>query len=301
LHVPLPAPEINSLLFENSRINIRPKPMDNQPAPLQPIVLNQPNQVNPIQKQKKSATKLLLGVVVILILVVVGLMSYFVLSQKSAKPTASVKKTASNSAETKKDLKIGYVTALEGLNLRQEPNTDSNKILLLPEGTEVSIIGTDGDWYYVETTTKGYVAKDYIASTKPEKTLLKTFKDADSPFNFLYPDVYKVTLKKIDELNLEYSFVSSDSYGGFKVVKELGLSTLGNYALKNYGGAKKTACAVQFSAARKECEQLETSDGTLYLLLIDNTLYKITYLKTEGGALADINNLVFYSLFFKES
>ena len=75
---------------------------------------------------------------------------------------------------------------------------------------------------------------------------------------------------------------------------------MGNYALKNYSAAKKGACSVQFAASRKECEQLETDTGTLYLLLIETTLYKISYLKTEGGTLADINNIVFYTMFFKD-
>lgn len=276
--------------------------MESQSASPQPVIHNQPKENNPIQRQNKSLKKLVIGVVVILLLAIVGIIIFFVFSGNSAKQPKSSKKIATKSAipETKKDIKIGYVTALEGLNLREEPSLDARKILLLPAGTEVEIIGTEGDWYYVEAQTKGYVAKEYIDSQKPEKTLLKRFKDEGSPFNFLYPDVYSVTFKKIDETNFEYSFVSSDSFGGFKVVKELGLATLGNYALKNYPGAKKTACAIQFASERKECEQLETTEGTLYLLLIENSLYKITYLKTEGGALADINNLVFYSLFFKD-
>ena len=276
--------------------------MENQTAPPEPIVLNQPSSQQKLTKPKNSSSKTLSIIVIILLLLgILGLVIFvFFKNQKSSEPK-STKKEASIAATTgnKEDSDIGYVTALEGLNLREQPSTDSNKILLLPEGTKVQILGTDNDWYYVEAQTKGYVAKEYITTQKPKKPALLVFNASESPFNFLYHDVYKVSFKNIDASNFEYGFSSSDSYGGFLVATEKGFSTLGNYALKNYPTAKKSACAVQFAASRKECEQLETDSGTLYLLLIETTLYRISYLKTEGGTLADINNIVFYTMFFK--
>lgn len=277
--------------------------MENITAPPEPIVLNQPNPQQNLSKPKSSSSKTLVVIaILVLILIVVGLIGFIFLGRAKPEETKSTEKQASSSANTdsKKTANIGYVTALEGLNLREQPSTDSNKILLLPEGTRVQILGTDNDWYYVEAQTKGYVSKEYISTTKPEKPALLVFNAPESPFNFLYHDVYKVSFKSSDPNNFEYSFTGADSYGGFSITTEKGLMTLGNYALKNYPTAKKTACAVQFAAHRKECEQLETDSGTLYLLLIDTTLYKITYLKTEGGTLADINNIVFYTMFFKD-
>ncbi len=277
--------------------------MENQTVPPEPIVLNQPNLPQKLTKPKSSSSKTLVVIArLVLILIVVGLIGFIFLGRAKPEETKSTEKQASSSANTdsKKTTDIGYVTALEGLNLREQPTTDSNIILLLPEGTQVQILGTDNDWYYVEAQTKGYVSKEYISTTKPEKPALLVFNASESPFNFLYHDVYKVVFKNTGANNFEYSFTSSDSYGGFSVTTGKGFSTLGNYALKNYSAAKKGACSVQFAASRKECEQLETDTGTLYLLLIETTLYKISYLKTEGGTLADINNIVFYTMFFKD-
>lgn len=277
--------------------------MENQTVIPQPsVVLQPPNQpFNGNRATKNSLKPLLIGLSVVLILIIGGLLAYIFVFNQSKKTTQEPKKEASTSAKTTTNTasNIGYVTAPEGLNMREQPSVDSKKLLLLPAGTEVEIIGTENSWYFIEAQTKGFVSKDYVSSEKPDKTILKVFKEAASPFNFLYPSVYQVTFKNPDEKTFEYSFTSSDSYGGFHIEKETGLVTLGNYALKNYPGAKNAVCSVQFANSRKECEQLATDNGTLYLLLIDNTLYKITYLKTEGGALADINNLVFYSMFFK--
>lgn len=274
--------------------------MDNLSA--NPVVT--PNQplIQPSNKNNSVNKKVLILIVIVLLLIVLGLL-VFILFGKNSKPTKTADKQATSSAEqkTKAEAKIGYVTALEGLNLREEPSTDAAKILLLPEATQVKILGSDGDWYYIEAQTKGYVAKEFISSQKPDKPSLVVFNEENSPFNFLYHDVYKINYKKIDDNNFEYSFISSDSYGGFHITTETGFVTLGNYALKNYPQGKKTTCAVQFAESRKECEQVETDSGTIYLVLFNTTLYKISYLKTEGGTLADINNIVFYSFYLKET
>lgn len=266
-----------------------------------------PNQSNPpLPTLKQSEPKLpvskliYLLVFTFLILVILGLVYILFISPKLKKPdqTKPVQQ-ASVSAKPKEDnFSVGYVNAPEGLNLRQSPSSDSVKILLLPNGTELQIISNEGDWYFVESQTKGFVAKEFVTSSKPKGTVLKTFKDDLSPFSFLYPDIYKVSFAKTDT-DLEYSFTGNDSYGGFKVETQTGFSTIGNYALKNYPGAKTGACSPQFAATRKECEELTTDSGTLYLLLVNTTLYKISYLKTEGGLLTDLKNLVFYSLYFK--
>ena len=194
--------------------------MENQTVPPEPIVLNQPNLPQKLTKPKSSSSKTLVVIArLVLILIVVGLIGFIFLGRAKPEETKSTEKQASSSANTdsKKTTDIGYVTALEGLNLREQPTTDSNIILLLPEGTQVQILGTDNDWYYVEAQTKGYVSKEYISTTKPEKPALLVFNASESPFNFLYHDVYKVVFKNTGANNFEYSFTSSDSYGGFSV------------------------------------------------------------------------------------
>lgn len=252
------------------------------------------------QLRKFPPTNLIfISIFVIMVLALIGFgLYFFVFNKKEVAKTDSSQKIATQSSKQEEKFDTGYVTALEGLNLRAEPSLEADIILLLPVGTELKITGEDGDWYLVEAQTKGFVAKEFVSKEKPKGTVLKVFREEESPFYFLYPQVYKVKFTKTDN-TYEYSFTGNDSFGGFKVETQTGLVTLGNYALKNYPQATRSSCDIQFAASRKECEKLNTEQGTIYLVLIDTTLYKISYLKTEGGLLTDINNLVFFSMYFK--
>ncbi|HEY4694977.1 MAG TPA: SH3 domain-containing protein [Candidatus Nanoarchaeia archaeon] len=250
------------------------------------------------QEPKPRLKKLLIfSAVVILGLLLISAVYFLFIQEGSPKTRDKEQKIATQEAQSKTESKfsLGYVTAQEGLNLREEPSLEANIILLLPYGTQVEIVATEEAWYLINANAQGFVAKEFIASTKPPGTALKVFKEEGSPFNFLYPEIYQVSLKQTDNV-YEYYFTGGDSFGGFRVEAEDGFATIGNYALKNYPGSAKGSCAVQFAASRKECEQLQTANGTLYLVLFKTTLHKISYLKTEGGVLTDINNLVFYSL-----
>lgn len=254
---------------------------------------------DPILQPKSSflnSKSLYLFSALIILLVVLGLVTYFFLknSKPKTKPKSEPKKVATQSAQNKTNL--GYVTSLEGLNLRKTASTDGSILLILPNKTEVKIINSQNDWYFIEANTKGFVAKEFISQEKPTDGVLKTFSESPSPFTFLYPELYTVSMNNTDNV-FEYSFTGNDSYGGFKVEKDTeAMFTIGNYALTKYPGAKKEACDIKFGYARKECEKLTTETGTVYLVLFNNSLYKFTYLKTEGGLLTDMNNLVFSSL-----
>lgn len=249
---------------------------------------------------EKKLNLTLIGFIVLVLILIVSSVSYFLFFNKHKAKTSETKKESTSSASKKNEeiFEFTYVSAQEGLNLREKPSTDSNIILLLPYGTELKIIGTEGsDWYFVEAQTKGFVAKEFTTKEKPSITI-KTFSEKESPFSFLYHDVYKIDFTK-SETTFEYSFTGNNSFGGFKVATEEGMQTLGNYAIQKYPNGKRSACDVRFGAGRKECEKVEDDTGTTYLVLVDAKLYKFTYLKTEGGVLEDIRNIVFYSLFFK--
>lgn len=53
----------------------------------------------------------------------------------------------------------GEVTSLSGLNIRQEPSVESEKVGVLEYGETVEIIEDCGDWYKTES---GYIFKDYV-------------------------------------------------------------------------------------------------------------------------------------------
>lgn len=270
--------------------------MDSPTATPKPEI--QPKSPTSGQVSKKVYLVLFVGIILIIAVLV-----YFLLvaSEGDEESTENSQKEATASAENKTpepNFETAYVTAAEGLNLREEASTDALIVLLLPAGTELKIISSSGDWYFVEAQTRGYVSKEFVSESKPTGTTLLTFNNSQSPFKFLYPDVYKVELTKADKVTA-YNFTGNQSFGGFKVETVENMATLGNYALQNYPQAAKSGCEpIQFGTQAKECEKVVDSSGTTYLLLVNTTLYKISYLKTEGGLLTDLNNLVFYSLYF---
>ena len=53
----------------------------------------------------------------------------------------------------------GMVTSTDGLNIRQEPSVESERIGVLEYGAEVRILEDCGDWYRIDS---GYIFKDYV-------------------------------------------------------------------------------------------------------------------------------------------
>lgn len=73
----------------------------------------------------------------------------------------------SKSNTTSASVKINFVTARVGLNLRTGPSTDHNVIKVLPRGTMVEIL-EEGPWSRVrENGTVGFVSSNYLSEKKP--------------------------------------------------------------------------------------------------------------------------------------
>ena len=53
----------------------------------------------------------------------------------------------------------GMVTSMSGLNIRQEPSVNSNKVGVLDYGVKVRILEDCGDWY---RTDNGYIFKEFV-------------------------------------------------------------------------------------------------------------------------------------------
>jgi len=63
-----------------------------------------------------------------------------------------------------------YATATDGLNMRKEANPDAEVLAVIPNGTKLVVVATEGDWYQVEYADKtGWIAKLYVSETDPLK------------------------------------------------------------------------------------------------------------------------------------
>lgn len=64
--------------------------------------------------------------------------------------------------------KTMYVTANGALNMRAEPNTDSEILVAIPTGEAVTVISVDGEWAHVQFDDKtGYCSLQYLSEKQP--------------------------------------------------------------------------------------------------------------------------------------
>ena len=57
------------------------------------------------------------------------------------------------------------------LRLRTGPGTDTAILTLIPDGTQIEIIGEEGDWYQISYgASVGYVHKDYVINVETDET-----------------------------------------------------------------------------------------------------------------------------------
>ena len=97
--------------------------------------------------------KRLLSMVIIVLLLVTTLLPNFTLSALAVNVEA---------AEEATTVRKGIVTA-NSLNFRREANTSSKVICVLKKGTEVKILGEEGDWYKAEyNNEEGYLYKSNV-------------------------------------------------------------------------------------------------------------------------------------------
>lgn len=98
-------------------------------------------------------------------------------SKESAVVSATVPKSASGTVNTGDG---------ESLSLREKPSTDSTRLVLIPDGTTVTLIEKAGGWYKVQVTVSsksytGYCYAEYIKTTDtvPIVTLSGTVYNTD--------------------------------------------------------------------------------------------------------------------------
>ncbi|MBO5478349.1 MAG: C40 family peptidase [Clostridia bacterium] len=91
--------------------------------------------------------------------------------RKELLATTDQNQTGETSKEDKKEEtnyinKTGYVTS-DGINFREEPNTDSKVLKTFLQNAKVTILLEEGDWYKVKNNDQvGYILKMYVSEKK---------------------------------------------------------------------------------------------------------------------------------------
>jgi len=244
--------------------------------------------------------KILAALALIIAILTAGFF-FFQRNQGSAPPpSSSNEETAATEAasaeEPKPEGEVAYVSSETGLNLREEASTISRILQTLPNGTEVTILSDEGDWYLVEVTTRGYVAKEYVTKTKP-KSVLKVYSASKLNFKFIYPESYKITLAE-GEPNT-FDFESGESSGGFSVNQEATGTTIAGFLATEYPKATSTACDITIGNA-KDCKKVKAEEEEFYLVNAAAAIYKFVMLAGHGNFPYDRTQTIFPSFYFVE-
>ncbi len=137
---------------------------------------------------KKTALYLALGLAVLL-----GIYGIFNLSRLA--PAEEDKKDVVFSTGDKplpEEIRL-VVNASGGLNMRAEPDVESEILKTIPNGTELVAKELSGDWYKVTYESKsGWVHRDYVRVVEEERSLdtrdgWKTYQSPNHGFSVSYP------------------------------------------------------------------------------------------------------------------
>ena len=79
--------------------------------------------------------------------------------------------TNSDNHNNTSDFEERTMYATDYINIRQEPNTSSERIMTVAPNTELTVVGESGDWYEVETSEgNAYVLKELLSTSRVEVT-----------------------------------------------------------------------------------------------------------------------------------
>lgn len=129
------------------------------------------------EKVKRSPLKTAL-IVILTILITAAAVSggaYFYY-KKYMKKTEEPKKEEPVVTPKEETKSVVYVTARDGLKLRKEPSTSSEQLAIIPYGTALEVLETQGDWYKVNYNgQEGWVFIQYTSKEKPADADWKTY------------------------------------------------------------------------------------------------------------------------------
>ncbi len=214
-----------------------------------------------VKKNKSGAKKKILIVLAVLFALLAGAFGGYLYFKNTNKPKEETKSTETTntapSTETKASKDV-YVTAEDGLNMREKPDKSAKVLAVIPFGTKLSVLEQQTGWDKVEYNgQQGWIVSDYVSETKPEalKTYTGTGQVAENPkFSVKYPADWNINDYKISKSDggKDYSIVLGAGGHGFSEGDASITSTQENVTVNGNTGTKTTA----------------TKDGKIVLLVV---------------------------------
>lgn len=244
--------------------------------------------------KKISKKKILIAIAVLLALLLgaFGGYLYFKNTNKPKEEPTPTKTEEPQKEETKKEV---YVTADGGLNMRENPDKNAKVLALIPNGTKLTILEEQGDWYKVEYNGEtGWVMKDYVSETKPDdmKTYTGTGFSADNPkFSIKYPSDWTLNGYKVSKVDggKTYTVAFGEGGHGFAEGDDSIVSTQEDITVNGLTGKKTTV--------KKEGKiialvtQFLKGDGYINIELAPPTGYEDSYIEIYNKMVNTFNFL----------
>lgn len=257
------------------------------------------NPIPPSRSPRNDRNYLLWFGLLIIVLIISFAIFFFLHPSKQPETNQNKDQKQATSSSDKKPLEekrqLGYVNSETGLNMRSKADTSSKILQTLPNGTELSILSEEGDWYLIEATSRGYVAKQYVTTTRGA-AVLKVYDAGDLNFKLIYPENYKIALTK-GAINVFRFTSSTDSSGGFSVSKEVSGSTISGYLATKYPKAAVKDCDITIGNAR-ECKMVENEEESFYLADGAASVFKFVISTNYGKFPLDLTAIILPSIFF---
>lgn len=189
--------------------------------------------------------------------------------------------------EIKEELEEGYVyiSSEVGLNMREEPNTDSKVLAIIPYATKITILSEKTGWIETEyQNEKGWVSADYTTKENPS-----VYENSAYGFSFTFKPSWA-----------GYKFFETNSNEGTAVAGYYVALPTTDTSWKEPGGvdagyASLFAMAIYTPA---EWAKLEAQDGPKPAKLGESSKYVYTYLpgqahpKDLGAQYNEINDII---------
>lgn len=144
-------------------------------------------------KLKIKFPKLTKSTIIVLSILALGIGIYGVLNLSRLAPAKDDKmeiKFETGDRPLPQEIPI-WITADGGLFMRKEPNSKAEILSTIPNGTKLSALETQGDWYKVSYMNKsGWVNKSYVTTQAPAESPTKgwnTFTNKAFSYSITYP------------------------------------------------------------------------------------------------------------------
>lgn len=207
------------------------------------------------KKKPKKTWWVLLGFVCLAIFLIGGYFIYnnilYTTDEKTNTNNEKIETKPAITEEKAKEDKVVYVKADGGLNLRKEASRTAEVLTIIPNGTALTVLQEQGDWYQVAYNSQtGWIVKEFTTESNP-----LSYQNDEFGFSLIFPAAwtgYKIYKKTADDGSINlfvqlptkdqiYKNINETNEAGYVSMFVVSVLTQAQWdAIKNEEGPKPT-------------------------------------------------------------